>query len=71
MKNKSNLNAKCHQWIKTLCVDISERIPGKGYNVTGRKGQQGNGRIGCICSQLKLTGSPLSNIKNLFQQGIP
>ena len=23
----------------------SERIPGKGYNVTGRKGKQGNGRI--------------------------
>jgi aminopeptidase YwaD len=37
---------------------VSERIPGKGYNVTGRKGQQGNGRIVITAHIDSKKGSP-------------
>ncbi len=30
--NSGNLNDKCHQWLKTLCVDITERTTGSQGN---------------------------------------
>jgi len=30
--NSGNLNEKCHQWLKTLCVDITERTTGSKGN---------------------------------------
>ncbi len=30
--NSSNLNDKCHKWLKTLCVDITERTTGSQGN---------------------------------------
>ncbi len=32
MKNKSNLNEKCHQWLKALCVDLTDRTTGSQGN---------------------------------------
>jgi hypothetical protein len=32
MMNQNDLNEKCHQWLKTLCVDINERNTGSQGN---------------------------------------